>query len=692
MTDSSAPPALWVRAATLLGAAVVVAFALARAAAEPASRDTTWVLEASLLVLASALSRRFGLALPGRGFASFGLGVVLLGLLLGGWATGVLPAAVGMLAGDRFFRRLPMNEALSNTAHLCLGAGISGLAYGALGGVSGPGVLHQANLLPLTAVGFLLPLIANGTFYLELSLGSRSAWVDPRLTLRWELTVYAASAALALAWVALATTGPPLLVAGYAAALVLGATAGVYRLIRDGVRADALRLIQHLAGEIAQPGGIEKGFEHIQRVVGQLVPWEGMGFARYDPGSASLILIANAGLATGRISVQDALVLEALHGRPVVAPGDRAGEPAELFIPLRRSDQIVGLWSVRHSRPGTYHQADAELLDLLAPQLALSLALGSLVRPVVESSTAAAAYVRQLTDTTAAARQGFSDVAARAGRAQQGVQQAAAEVEAAGHTLAKLLGGLGQTGEAARVTLETTTAVARTVSDVRAASARTIEQLQQLSATVEQGAAEVGRLREAATEVERFSETIGGIAYQTNLLALNATIEAARAGASGRGFGVVADEVRKLAEESERAARSIGTSARDTRKVIDRAARLLDGIGHELQAFVQASATWSAELDTVARASATTHAAAERMAQLPTDNLAAAEAAKQLLARAQSAAGASAQDAAAVVAAAGEQLRALADLSGGASHLSQLTQRLAASARFLEGDTNNEPM
>jgi methyl-accepting chemotaxis protein len=109
---------------------------------------------------------------------------------------------------------------------------------------------------------------------------------------------------------------------------------------------------------------------------------------------------------------------------------------------------------------------------------------------------------------------------------------------------------------------EATTA-ARNAREVATEGANAVEQATAAMVGVRESSGAVsgvmGDLSKKSEQIGGIVETITNIAEQTNLLALNAAIEAARAGEQGRGFAVVAEEVRKLAEESQQAARSIGS-------------------------------------------------------------------------------------------------------------------------------------
>ncbi|MCW2923271.1 MAG: methyl-accepting chemotaxis sensory transducer with Cache sensor [Thermoleophilia bacterium] len=143
-------------------------------------------------------------------------------------------------------------------------------------------------------------------------------------------------------------------------------------------------------------------------------------------------------------------------------------------------------------------------------------------------------------------------------------------------------------------TVETTDSTARTatlahdarvsVQDARelAAAGRVAAQgasdtMREVDETAREVAVAIARLADRSKQITGIVETITGIADQTNLLALNAAIEAARAGDQGRGFAVVADEVRKLAEESQDAARSIGTIVDEIRTETDSTVLAIEG-------------------------------------------------------------------------------------------------------------------
>jgi methyl-accepting chemotaxis protein len=607
-----------------------------------------------------------------------------------------------MIVGDILLRRLPLRAALNNGAHLTVGTTLVGLMYERMGGQTGAAALTAGNLWLVALVIALLPIVVNGTFYLDLALGQTIAWVDARLTLRWETIVYLTSVALALAWFALAhaamPAGPTVLVA---AALAL-ATVGSIHVIRLGVHADELHLIQRLAQAIAAEMNLSRSFTQVQELTRQLVPWEQMGFARYDARARQMELVADtaaqpgtafrfdadAGLTGEAVRLRRAVVAHGLSKDQVVVPG--AETPgAEMLVPLYHAGQLVGLWSVRHSDPTMYRTSDGELLELLAPQLALMVAIEGSLRPVTGASDQTTQYVQTLTATTQEIHASSEEVAASAQRATEGAGEAATLVTAAAREAEQLKESAGELATAGDRTREAGAQMEKTAEKVRIGTQSAVRQLTDLGATTEESAAEVRRLREVATQVEKFSETIGFVANQTNLLALNATIEAARAGVHGRGFAVVADEVHKLAEESGREARNVGKSVQDTRRALDRAAQLLERIRGDLGEVVQNSADWVKDLDHIAEAAAETARAGKRVAEVGRQSAELAARITQTLGQARTAAQTSSQEAEAVAAAAAEQLRAIEDLAHGATELSALAEKLSQALRFMRGDNGH---
>src|SRR6266704_1905334 len=682
----SAAPALIVRIAVSFAALVSFGAGLVAYVNGRVPAGANLPLAGTLLVLVAAVTRRYGIALPGNGFSSYVLGAMLYAILDRGWAFAAIVAPLGMLVGDVLLRRMPLRNALGNAAHLTAGSAFVGLMYLRLSGATGAAALSADNAWVVALTIVMLPLIVNGTFYLELALGQTIAWVDARLTLRWESIVYLASATLALAWLAVVHVGGGIPVGTRAllfVALVI-ATAGSLQVLRLGVRADELHLIQRLAQVIAAELTLTQSFKRVQELTRQLVPWEQMGFARYDARTRQMELVADTAAQPGTIFRFDSdagLTGEALRlRRPVVAHGlakDQVIVPgaetpgSEMLVPLYHAGQLVGLWSVRHSDPAMYRQSDGDLLELLAPQLALMVAIDGSLRP--------------LTATTQEIHASSQEVAAAAQRGSHGAGQATTLVGRAAREASQLKESAAELAAAGDRTREAGAQMEKTADRVRTGTQDAVRQLTDLGATTEESAAEVGRLREVATQVEKFSETLGFVANQTNLLALNATIEAARAGIHGRGFAVVADEVHKLAEASGREARNVGKAVQDTRRALDRAAQLIERIRGDLSQVVQNSAAWVQDLDRIAEAAAGTARAGKQVAEFGRQSADLAAKITESLGQARAGAETSSQEAQAVAAAAAEQLRAIQDLAHGATKLSALAEQLRQALHFIRG-------
>jgi methyl-accepting chemotaxis protein len=206
--------------------------------------------------------------------------------------------------------------------------------------------------------------------------------------------------------------------------------------------------------------------------------------------------------------------------------------------------------------------------------------------------------------------------------------------------------------------------------------AQALTMLLEIRGVVQASEGEVRDLERASSQIDRFVETISGIARQTNLLALNAAIEAARAGEHGRGFAVVAEEVRKLADGSAGAAREVAQVVEDIRSQVTRMVGTMERGSHRVAGVEEVSKAAGDSLSDIRRSIEDIRRAAGRVAETVASNQDALQQVEEGLAGVSGTAEAHAASAQQVAAAAEEQSAATEELSGASQELLLAAERM----------------
>jgi methyl-accepting chemotaxis protein len=356
-----------------------------------------------------------------------------------------------------------------------------------------------------------------------------------------------------------------------------------------------------------------------------------------------------------------------------------------VLLPLRFGDRTVGMLELEHHKPDAYTPKEIALIRRFALQLATTLHIHDLRRPLREAMTRVSSQLDTLTASARALRGGGESVA---------------------RTIADITRGIAEEGEQVGRSLEVTRAlhaatqgVVRDGSEAAEASQRAteiatehrhtigtaIERLVGAKTFVGESGSQIAGLAGSVTRITEFIAVIRELADRTNLLALNAAIEAARAGEQGKGFAVVADEVRNLAEQSARASDEAGDIVTEFEEQMRRVAFQMQRGETIVQDVETLSGQAREALDLIVDATASAATGAQRIALTSREQELAFANLSDRVRRISTIAGRNRQGAEQVTHTAREQAEALRELEGAtqelrsvANYLNELTRRITS--------------
>ncbi|MDB4880259.1 MAG: hypothetical protein JWL60_1705 [Gemmatimonadetes bacterium] len=556
------------------------------------------------------------------------------------------------------------------------------------------------DLLPALAL-FMLAyfLFSRLLLYFTLILRDKLLDEESSLILRYEVIAFGAGS-IAVGAMLLAVTNLPATfwpVVG----IVLGSVGLLTkRILEESIAAEELNKILAMEQVVSSDVDIGDAFQRIQALAHRLVDWQEFRISRLDEGRLLSVWATGAGyidppraphpaldlLRTAALDQGEAVIVADLLRDDRVAAGHSRARSL-IVLPLRFGDRVVGMLELEHHKPDAYSPKEVALIRRFANQLATTIHIYDLRRPLLEAMTRVSTQLDTLTASARALRAGGESVARTIADISRGIAEEGEQVGRSlevTQTLHVATQGVVRDGSAAAEASQRATEIA---TEHRHTIATAIERLVGAKMFVGESGGQIAGLAASVRRITEFIAVIRELADQTNLLALNAAIEAARAGTQGKGFAVVADEVRKLAVQSARASDQAGDIVGAFEEQMRRVAFQM-GRGETIVQDVETLSQSAREaLDLIVEATAAAATGAQRIAATSREQELAFARLSDRVRRIASISGRNRQGAEEVTTSAREQAAALRELEGAteelrgvANYLNELTRRITSVA------------
>ena len=295
-----------------------------------------------------------------------------------------------------------------------------------MGAVSTGAELTKLNAETLPALALLVFtyfLISRLLLYFTLLLRDKLLDEERSLILRYEVIAFGAgSIAVAIVLLAFGNLSP----VGWALVGVVLGGAGllVKRILEESIAAEELNKILAMEQIVSSDVDIGDAFRRIEMLAHRLVDWREFRIGRFENGVLMHVWRGTEGyLATPREPDADFAELraESLRSGTVVSVADvlrdervlpgRTKARSVIILPLRFGDRTVGILELEHHKPDAYSEKEVALMKRFAQQLATTLHIYDLRRPLLEAMTRVSDQLETLTASARALRGGGESVA-----------------------------------------------------------------------------------------------------------------------------------------------------------------------------------------------------------------------------------------------------------------------------------------